>query len=130
MSVTRLDATTLLCAIASTAGMVTAAEPRPRLPVPDARPLLVAAIDAPDGRAHGVLSGPLATALTERFHATSPIHIDVSTEIRYAQEGCRRLKVSFFQDGVLLPRAAAPRRQTMDFRLDYCRDGRPPVSLS
>ncbi|MBN9206328.1 hypothetical protein [Methylibium petroleiphilum] len=101
-----------------------------RLPVADARPLLLAAIDAPDGRAHGVLSGPMADAITARFNATSPVHIDVSTERRYAQSGCRRLKVSFWQDGVQLPGEPSARRRTIDFGINYCRDGLPPRSLS
>jgi hypothetical protein len=101
-----------------------------RMAVPDARPLLLAAIDAPDGRAHGVLSGPMADAITSRFKATSPVYIDVSTERRFAQQGCRRLKVSFWQDGVQLPGEPAPRRQTIDFGINYCRDGLPPRSLS
>jgi hypothetical protein len=109
---------------------LTAANAQERIAVPDARPLLLAAIDAPDGRAHGVLSGAIADAITARFKATSPIYIDVSTERRYAQPGCRRLKVSFWQDGVQLPGAPAPRRQTIDFGLNYCRDGMPPRSLS
>jgi hypothetical protein len=100
-----------------------------RIAVPDARQLLVAAIDAPNGRAHGILTGQIADAITERFKAMTPIHIDVSTERRYAQAGCRRLKVSFWQDGVQLPGAPAPRRQTIDFGIDYCRDGMPPKSL-
>ena len=109
---------------------MTEANAQERISVPDARPLLLAAIDAPDGRAHGVLSGPLADAITARFKATSPVYIDVSTERRYAQAGCRRLKVSFWQDGVQLPGAPAPPRQTIDFGLNYCRDGLPPRSLS
>ena len=107
--------------------MATAQE---RIAVPDARPLLLAAIDAPDGRAHGVLSGPMADAITARFKATSPVYIDVSTERRYAQPGCRRLKVSFWQDGVQLPGEPSPRRRTIDFSINYCRDGLPPRSLS
>ena len=91
---------------------------------------LLAAIDAPDGRAHGVLSGPMADAITARFKATSPVFIDVSTERRYAQSGCRRLKVSFWQDGVQLPGEPGPRRRTIDFGINYCRDGLPPRSLS
>jgi len=35
----------------------------------------------------------------------------------------------FWQDGVLLPGASSPRRQTMDFGINYCLDGRPPQSL-
>lgn len=74
-----------------------------RSPVADARPLLLAALQAPDGSAHGVLNGELADAITRRFEATSPIYIDVSTEKRYRQPGCARLKVLFWQEGVKLP---------------------------
>ena len=101
-----------------------------RTPVQDARPLLIAAIDAPTGQAHGMLVGEIADAVTKRFKGTSPIYIDVTTERRYAQPGCRRLKVRFWQDGVQLPGVPAPRRQTIDFGINYCRDGQPPKSLS
>lgn len=100
-----------------------------RTPAPDARPAMLAALQADDGQSHGILAGELADAITKRFGATSPIYIDVITEKRYAQTGCSRLKVSFWQDGVLLPGAATPRRQTIDFGINYCLDGRPPQSL-
>jgi len=102
----------------------------PRTPVTDARPLLVAAIDSPTGVAHGILVGRIADAITQRFNATSPIHIDVTTVRRYAQAGCSRLKVSYWQEGVVLPGAPAPRKQTVDMILNYCRNGLPPRSLS
>ena len=101
-----------------------------RTPVQDARSLLIAAIDAPTGQAHGMLVGEIADAVTQRFKGTSPIYIDVTTERRYAQPGCRRLNVRFWQDGVQLPGVPAPRRQTIDFGINYCRDGQPPKSLS
>ena len=100
-----------------------------RTPVPDARPVMFAALRATDGKAYGVLTGEIADAITQRFKATSPIYIDISTERRYVQPGCARLKVSFWQDGVLLPGAAAPRRQTVDVGINYCLDGLPPRSL-
>lgn len=101
----------------------------PRTSVPDPRPLLLAAIQASNGEAHGVLTGDVANAISQRFGATSPIFIDVTTERRYQQPGCSRLKVSFWQDGVLLPGAKAPRKQTMEFGINYCLDGLPPKSL-
>jgi len=101
-----------------------------RTPVQDVKLLLVAAIDAPSGQAQGVLVGAIADAITQRFGGTTPIYIDVSTERRYAQAGCSRLKVRFWQDGVQLPGAPAPRRQTIDFGINYCRDGQPPKALS
>ena len=100
-----------------------------RMPVPDARPVMLAALQSADGLAHGVLTGEMADAISKRFGATSPIYIDVTTEKRYAQAGCARLNVRFWQDGVLLPGASSPRRQTMDFGINYCLDGRPPQSL-
>ena len=101
----------------------------PRAPVSDPRPVMLAALQSVNGEAHGILSGEIADALTQRFAATSPIHIDVTTEKRYTQAGCARLKVRFWQDGVLLPGASSPRRQTMDFGINYCLDGQPPQSL-
>ncbi len=101
-----------------------------RIPVHDARPLLISALDSPAGEAHGFLVGDLAEAITRRFRATSPIYIDVSTERRYAQAGCSRLRVVFWQEGVRLPGAAAPSKQTIEMGINYCRDGLPPKSLS
>ena len=100
-----------------------------RVPVQDAKALMVAAIDAANGQAQGVLVGDVADAITRHFKSTTPIFIDVSTERRYTQAGCSRLKVRFWQDGVQLPGVAAPRRQTLDFGINYCRDGLPPRSL-
>lgn len=104
-----------------------------RPPVQDLRVVLVHAIDAPDGQAHAVLVGAVADAITAKFKATSPIFIDVSTLKRYSQEGCRRLRLALWQDGVVLPGtfgANVPQRRTVAFDLNYCRDGSPPASLS
>lgn len=101
-----------------------------RTPVTDPRPLLLAAIQSADGQARGVLTGEVADAISKRFAASTPIYIDVTTERRYVQTGCSRLKVAFWQDGVLLPGAKAPRKQTIEFGINYCLDGLPPKSLS
>ena len=102
---------------------------QPEIPAQEIRSLMVAAIDAPGGQARGVLSGPLANAVRARFNATGPIHVEVSTLRRYAQPGCNRLNVRFRQDGVQLPASTAPRPQTVDFGINYCRDGSAPASL-
>lgn len=99
------------------------------MPTQETRALMVAAIDAPDGRAQGTLTGPLADAVRTRFNAAGPIEVEVTTLRRYAQPGCRRLNVRFMQVGVRLPGASAPRAQTVDFGINYCRDGAPPASL-
>jgi hypothetical protein len=91
--------------------------------------VLLAAIQASNGEAHGMLTGDIANSISQRFGASSPIFIDVTTERRYQQPGCSRLKVIFWQDGVLLPGAKAPRKQSMQFGINYCLDGLPPKSL-
>ena len=72
----------------------------------------------------------MASLITDRFKAAGPILIDVTTERRYRQPGCSRLKLTFSQDGVNLPGASGPERKTVDIGLNYCRDGTPPKSLS
>jgi hypothetical protein len=100
-----------------------------RMPVKDARVLMVMALQAPDGQAHGTLTGESADAISQRFRANTPISIDVTTDKRYRQRGCSRLKVTFWQDGVWLPGALAPRKQSIEFGINYCLDGLPPKSL-
>ena len=94
------------------------------------RTLLVAAIDSPTGEARGQLTGEVANLMSEHFRTTGPILIDVSTERRYSQPGCSRLKVRFSQDGVVLPGESAPQNKVVDIGLNYCRDGSAPKSLS
>ena len=122
----------IVCAASSASlcllGAAAHAEPV-RTPVPDARPVMLAALQATDGTAHGVLTGEMADAITKRFEATSPIYIDVSTERRYREPGCSRLKVLFWQEGVRLPEAKAPRKKTIEFGINYCATGLPPKSL-
>lgn len=119
--------TALLLALAAVAPLCLA---QPRLPVTDVRSLLLAAHDAPGGAASGVLTGPSAEAISQRFGTTAPILVDVRTLHPLAQGGCRRLEVRIAQDGVQLPGTAAPRRQVMEFGVDHCRDGLPPRRAS
>ena len=100
-----------------------------RTPVTELRPLMLAALRSSDGQARGVLTGEVADALGQRFSATSPVFINVDTEKRYRQAGCSRLKLRLWQEGVLLPGTSTPRRQTIEFGINYCLDGQPPKSL-
>lgn len=102
------------------------AQEQPRTQVTEARPLMVKALQASDGQAHGMLTGPMAEAISQRFQSRAPILIDVVTERRLPQAGCARLKVSFWQDDVRLPGSNAASRQTLDLGIDYCLDGQPP----
>jgi hypothetical protein len=120
----------LLCVATVSPTLTAAQDPSPRVAVEDVRVLMAAAIDSPTGAAHGVLSGQTARLITDRFGASGPILVDVTTERRYTQPGCSRLKLSFSQDGVNLAGAAGPQRRTVDIGLNVCRDGMPPKSLS
>lgn len=110
------------------AGAVAAAPARTE--VREIKPLLLVAIAAPDGRAAGVLRGADADAITHRFAASSPVFVDVSTLVRYAQPGCRRLAVRVWQEGVRLNAQEAPGTKSIEFGINYCSDGRPPASIA
>ena len=91
--------------------------------------LMIEAIDAPEGTAHGILTGEMARAISEGFGTTAPLRIDVSTLKTYEEEGCRRLNVRFSQEDVRSPAGSMPRARHVDFGIDYCRSGRPPSTL-
>ena len=73
--------------------------------------LLISAIDSPTGQAQGVLTGQIANRDHGALQGSGPILIDVTTERRYRQPGCSRLKLSFSQDGVNLPGASGTEPQ-------------------
>jgi hypothetical protein len=100
-----------------------------RRPVEEVRPLLIEAIDAPAGEAHGRLTSQISDAIGRQFKTSEPINVDVTTLIRYAEEGCRRLSVLFWQDGVQLGQGVPAKRQTVEFGINYCKTGMPPRSL-
>lgn len=123
----RLPLLVLLLAAATASGQSASVL---RTEVSDPRPLLIAALNSATGESYGVLVGDTADAITKHFKSTSPIYVDVTTLKRYQQQGCSRLNVKFWQEDVMLPGAAAPRTQRIDFGINYCRDGQPPRSLS
>lgn len=94
----------------------------------DLRPLLVAAIDAADGRSAGTLAGPLAEVLRNRGISAAPLLVEVTTLLVYRQPGCKRLNVRFQQRDVRVG-TAPPADRELAFQLNYCRDGRAPRSL-
>jgi hypothetical protein len=100
-----------------------------RRPVAEVKPLLIEAIDTSGGEAHGRLTGELADAISRQFQTSSPINVDVTTLIRYAQEGCRRLSVLIWQENVHFRPGTAAARQSVEFGINYCRTGLPPRSL-
>lgn len=90
------------------------------------KPLMVAAIDAPDGSAKGTLIGPIATRMHQVTHSLDPVQVEVTTLKEFKQEGCKRLNVRLIQ-----PNAVAKDGKRGDFKLDYginfCRNGSAPT---
>jgi hypothetical protein len=88
-----------------------------RTPVEQFAPLLRTALGSSDGTARGILTGRLAAAISRQFQTSAPIHIDVSTIVRYRQQGCARLRVDVEQDGVRMNATAAPGLQQLRFEV-------------
>lgn len=100
-----------------------------RREVTEIKPLMIEAIDSSQGQAHGRLKGELADAIGRQFSTSAPINVDVVTLICYTEEGCRRLSVLIWQEGVRLRQGDPGSRQSVEFGINYCRSGLPPQSL-
>ena len=122
----RFAAAVVSCAVLSAMQGV-GAVPAPEV-VADLRPFLVAAIDAPDGRAAGTLAGPFAELLRSRGISAAPLLVEVTTLRAYREPGCKRLNVQFQQRAVRVG-DAPPIDREIAFQLNYCRDGQPPRTL-
>ena len=88
--------------------------------------LLLAAIDASDGRASGYILGRIDEKFKGTTGSSAPILAEVSTIKSFKQEGCKRLNVRLTQSGV----ATSEGRATdfgMDYGLNLCRNGSPPT---
>lgn len=90
-----------------------------------AKALLMQALNAPDGKAKGVIEGQEADKIHAVTGASDPVKAEVSTIRKFKQEGCSRLKLRLIQ-----PNAPTKDGKRVDFALDYelnlCRDGSPP----
>jgi hypothetical protein len=83
--------------------------------------LLLMAIDAPDGKAHGVLNDPVADRFRQATGLTLPVLVEVSTLKHFRQEGCRRLNLRIRQEG------SGKGQFGIDYGINLCRDGSPPT---
>ncbi|MDO9227354.1 MAG: hypothetical protein Q8M09_11885 [Pseudomonadota bacterium] len=89
-----------------------------------AKPLLLQAIDAPDGRSKGILVGTVAEKFVSTTGSSAPVRVEVTTVKRFKQEGCRRLNLRMSQ-------ADVPTKDgrkvvfAMDYGINLCRDGSP-----
>jgi hypothetical protein len=91
-----------------------------------AKPLLLQAIDAPDGRAQGEIFGPIADKFRETTKSTAPVMAEVTTIKSFKQEGCKRLNVRLKQANV--PTKDGKLTEFgVDYGINLCRDGSPPT---
>lgn len=83
--------------------------------------LLLMAIDAPDGKASGVLTDAIADRFRQASGSTLPVLVEVSTLNHFRQDGCRRLNLRIRQEG------AGKGQFGIDYGINLCRDGSPPT---
>lgn len=83
--------------------------------------LLLMAIDAPDGKASGVLTDAVSDKFRETTGSSLPVLVEVSTLKHFRQEGCRRLNLRIRQEG------AGKGQFGIDYGINLCRDGSPPT---
>ena len=90
------------------------------------KPLLLGAIDAPDGRTSGFILGQIAEKFKRTTGSPAPVQAEVSTIRSFRQAGCKRLNVRLTQSGV-----ASSEGRAADFGMEYglnlCRNGSPPT---
>lgn len=90
------------------------------------KPLLLQAIDAPDGRAQGEIVGPIADKFRETTKSNAPVMVEVTTLKSFKQEGCKRLNVRMKQADV--PTKDGGKTEfAVDYGINLCRDGSPPT---
>lgn len=91
-----------------------------------AKPLLLQAIDAPDGRAQGEIVGPIADKFRETTKSSAPVMAEVTTLKSFKQEGCKRLNMRLKQANVMT-KEGKPVEFAVDYGINLCRDGSPPT---
>ncbi len=82
--------------------------------------LMKAAIDAPDGRASGVLDDVVARLIAKITGRSDPVAARIETVHVFRLTGCRRLKATLSQPAPGQPDAIFP------FEMNLCRDGSAP----
>ena len=91
----------------------------------DLKQVLIAAIDAPDGRSDSDLGGRMAEFFKGQTRSSAPVRVQVRTLRKFATAGCARLVATLIQDDV--PTKDGKRIPlAVRYELNLCRDGQPP----
>ncbi|MBN3815151.1 hypothetical protein G3N57_00350 [Paraburkholderia sp. Se-20369] len=88
--------------------------------------VLADAID--HGSAFGALRGPIANSLITKLHANGPVYVTARPIADLPRTGCKRLDVLFDIRGVQTEAGETSGR--LDVKMNYCRDGVPPIGLT
>lgn len=91
--------------------------------------LLIQAIDDPEGKADGVLTGNIASFFRKETHSNLPLLVNVSTAGEFSQPGCKRLNLHFRQPGV---KTTTGEKKDFDlaYGINFCKDGDAPQAGS
>jgi hypothetical protein len=93
------------------------------------KPLLLAAIDASDGKASGMLTGPLASLFRTTTGSKCPLLATVTTVGDFSQPGCKRLNLHLQQQGVRTVSDESGNFE-VNYGLNLCRNGEAPLQGS
>jgi hypothetical protein len=109
----------LLCSLILAANAANAAE--------SVKSLLISALNAPDGKASGVVEGKEVDYIHAQTGATDPVQAEVSTVKIFANEpGCGRLALKLVQPN--MPTKDGKREDFfMKYELNICKDGTSPT---
>lgn len=89
------------------------------------KPLLLQALDTPDGSASGILTGEVASFFRRTTQSVYPLVATVTTVGEFSQPGCKRLNLHLMQQGV---RTVSGVNKAFDvaYGINFCRDGDVP----
>jgi hypothetical protein len=83
-----------------------------------------------EGRAAGLVAGPVAEESRRRLGATGPLTLVVQRVYLFEQPDCARVQLDFTQEAALLPGTAMPSPYSWSTQLNVCSDGQPPSKLT
>ncbi|MEY3123223.1 MAG: hypothetical protein RI993_2048 [Pseudomonadota bacterium] len=96
---------------------------------PNIKPLLIKAIDAPDGTVSGIVSGPMAGFFRQTTGSQHPVIATVTTLAEFDQPGCKRLNLHLNQAGAQT-KSGEPKDFDVSYGINLCRDGDAPAKQS
>lgn len=79
------------------------------------------------GHAEGVLKGPAADLFSKQFKSNGVLLVSADVIQEYPNPECKRLKMVYVKKEAMSDKG--PQDFTMETKLNYCLDGKPPINL-